>query len=228
MMDPEFRSLENTDKMRFFGVGPFDIPPILPVYKIEPDDVPIDMVPFDVCKRKVHPDKIGVHFYMPDYKMARVWTHPDIYTEMLKRYRFVCTPDFSMYTNWPVALQINSHYRKHWLGYYWQERGMTVIPSVSWSDKRSYEWCFDGDPKNSIIAISSVGTQAELETKLLFMSGFEEMLNRLYPRTILFHGDIPDEAKALCEQDKRKINIVRILAYHAKLRKMEGRKPYGR
>lgn len=224
MMPPELRSLENTDKMSFYGVGPFEIPPIKPVYEIEPLGMPLDMVAFDVCKRIAHPERIGVHFYMPDYKMARLWTHPDIYTEMLRRYRFVCTPDFSMYTNWPMALQINSHYRKCWIGAYWQNEGLTVIPTVTWSDERSYAWCFDGIPRKGIVAISSVGTQAEKETKRLFLSGFEAMLDTLKPRRILFHGDIPDDARKLCQNDKRWITIVRILAYHAKLRKMEGRK----
>ena len=64
---------------------------------------------------------------------------------MFRRFRFVCTPDFSMYTDFPLALQINSHYRKHWLGAYWQSKGITVIPTIFWSDERSFEWCFDAD-----------------------------------------------------------------------------------
>lgn len=54
--------------------------------------------------------------------------------------------------------------------------GMTVYPSVSWSDERSYDWCFDGDPVGGIVAVSSVGTQQNKESKRLFLRGYEEMM----------------------------------------------------
>ena len=222
MMPAELRSLENTDKMEFYGVGRFGIPELQPVYHIPPDDIPLDMVAFDVCKRLTHPDRVGVHFYMPDFKMARIWTHPDIYTPMLERYRFVCTPDFSMYTNWPMALQINSHYRKQWVGAYWQRKGMVVIPTVTWSDESSYEWCFDGVPAKSIVAVSSVGTQAEKETRYLFTMGFYRMMERLQPQTVLFHGDIP---KTIADfiAGNQDTELIKIEPYHRRLRRMEGR-----
>ena len=34
-----------------------------------------------------------------------------------------------------------------------------MIPSISWSDEHSFDWCFDGDPVRGTVAVSSVGTQ---------------------------------------------------------------------
>ena len=49
--------------------------------------------------------------------------------------------------NSPFAMQIYNQYRKHWLAAYWQLNGITVYPTISWSDENSYEWCFDGEPR---------------------------------------------------------------------------------
>ena len=90
--------------------------------------------------------------------------------------------------------------------------GMTVIPTISWSDEKSYAWCFDGDPVGGVVAVSSVGTQMNRESRRLFLLGYEEMLRRLEPASILFHGDIPHECCG---------NIVPIPAFQRKLRHIE-------
>ena len=189
------RQCENLDKAAFEGVGEFDIPQMRPVLLpiSEENGEKPQMIGFNLAARFAHPGDVGVHFFLKDYQFTRLWTSPDIYTPMLERFRFVCTPDFSMFTDYPLAIQIYSHYKKHWLGAYWQAHGMTVVPTISWSDERSYGWCFDGDPVNGTVAVSSVGTQMNAATKTLFLRGFERMIDRLSPRIILFHGDIPPE-----------------------------------
>ena len=34
---------------------------------------------------------------------------------------------------------------------------MKVIPTISWSGARSYEFCFDGVEKGSIVAVGMIG-----------------------------------------------------------------------
>lgn len=100
---------------------------------------------------------------------------------------------YAAYTDMPAAMQIYNHYRKHWLAAYWQFRGMTVYPTVSWSTPESYAWCFDGEPVGGIVAVSSVGTQANKESKRLFLQGYEEMMKRLSPPWVIFYGRVPKE-----------------------------------
>lgn len=95
----------------------------------------------------------------------------------------------------PKAIQIYNHYRKHWLGRYWQDHGITVIPTIAWSTPDSYEWCFDGEPVGGDVIVSSVGTQADPECAELFMSGYLEMERRLEPSKVIFYGDVPDALK---------------------------------
>lgn len=127
------------------------------------------------------------------------------------------TPDFSLYTDFPKVLQIYNHYRKMWLGALWQSYGYKVIPTIAWSDKDSFDWCFDGVPKGTTVAVSSVGTQRNKNTKRAFIGGWNEMLKRLEPETVIFHGSVPQECNA---------NIVKIKSFSDKFK--EARTANGR
>ena len=93
------------------------------------------------------------------------------------------------------------------MGAYLQENGIHVIPTIGWSDESSFEWCFDGEPAHSIVAVSSVGTQKNKESKELFLRGYKEMVRRLEPETIIFYGKVPEE----CTE-----NIVKIRSFQEK------------
>lgn len=77
--------------------------------------------------------------------------------------------------------------------------------TVGWRDKTSFE--FDGMPKGACVAVSSVGTQKRKEAKQAFIAGWNEMLERLEPKTVLFYGNVPKECTA---------NIVKIKAFQEK------------
>ena len=112
---------------------------------------------------------------------------------MLLKFKYVLSPDFSMYTDYPKAMQMWKHYQKHWLGAYMEQYGIKVIPTIGWSDKESFKWCFDGEPKNSIVAVSSIGTQRYEESRKAFLEGYNKMLEVLKPTIILFWGNVTSE-----------------------------------
>ena len=200
------RNCENLDKAVYEGVGCYNIPEIAPVLLDK-----CDFIGFNKAKRCPNQGDLGVHLFLDDYQFFRVWTGVELYMPMLERFQCVCTPDFSLFTDFPLAVQIYNHYRKHWLGRYWQEHGLTVIPSISWSDEKSLDWCFDGEPVGGAVAISSVGTQMDNESRYLFNLGYTEMMARLKPSTIFFHGTVPSWCYG---------NIVPIQAHQAKLREL--------
>lgn len=180
---------ENQDKARFAGVGEYDIPQIIGV-----DDVQVkEWIPFNYVLTCKEPQEKGVHFFLDDYQFERVWNNIDKYTEVLQRFKAVMSPDFSMFTVNPKALQIYQHFRKHFIGAYWQANGLTVIPTINWAE--SFEWCFDGEPTNSVVAISTVGSMNSKANKEGFYKGYEEMKKRLQPKKILCYGTIPEEIK---------------------------------
>ena len=182
---------ENQDKARFAGVGEYDIPQIIGV-----DDVQVkEWIPFNYVLTCKDPHEKGVHFFLDDYQFERVWNNIDKYTEVLQRFKAVMSPDFSMFTVNPKALQIYQHFRKHFIGAYWQVNGLTVIPTINWADEKSFEWCFDGEPTNSVVGISTVGSMNSKANKEGFYKGYEKMKKRLKPKKILCYGTVPEEIK---------------------------------
>lgn len=191
-------NFENLDKAIYPGVGKYDMPEILPV-GADFNVSAFDWVPYDKAYKVKDSDmqNTGIHFFIDDQFFTCLWNRPSVYTGKLRQFGAVCSPDFSMYTNTPRAVWIYNNYRRQWLARYWQENGVTVIPAVGWVDKESFDWCFDGKPRHSVIAISSLGTQEHRESKKLFAEGVEETLKRLEPTQILWYGKIPDQFSEL-------------------------------
>ena len=167
--------------------GPLGIPKLVPAHLN--DCIP--WIPFNCVMSDRQREAHGVHFFIDDYLFQRAWNDPCRYAHLLSGYQAVMTPDFSMFTDYPVAVQLYNHWRKHQLGAYWQSLGLTVIPSICWSDHDSYAWCFDGEPVGGTVAVSSVGTQKNPLARTLFLDGYEEMMRRLLPEKVIFFGDVP-------------------------------------
>lgn len=198
------RNYENLNKRIFKGVGPYEIPQIEATHFES-----CEFVGFNYAAQAKKREEKGIHFFLDDYQFERLWKTPDRYLAMLYDFKYVMTPDFSTYTDFPKIIQIYNHYRKHWIGAYLQENGIDVIPTISWSIPDSYEWCFDGEPEGGAVAVSSVGTQKSKKAKELFILGYKEMVRRLQPETIIFYGDVPEE----CTE-----NIVKIKAFQEKFK----------
>lgn len=201
-------NFENLNKFAFSGVGKYEIPYIHP----ETEYPQGEFIGMNYAKSEKNPESKNVHCFVDDYQFVRYWNTPDRYIAKLKRFRSVCSPDFSTYTDMPLAMQIYNHYRKHWISAYWQLHGMTVYPTISWSTPESYEWCFDGEPEGGIVAVSSVGTQNNKESKSLFLSGYGEMMKRLNPSYVIFYGYVPAE----CDW-----NVIRVNAFHEKFGRLK-------
>lgn len=182
--------LDNFEKAIFPGDGRYDIPLLNPEAA---DSLPAEWIPFNYAASAGRRGDKGVHFFLDDYQFLRCWNDPDRYTKLLSEFSCVLTPDFSTYRDMPMAQQLYNHYRKHWLGTYWQLHGLKVIPTISWSDERSYDWCFDGEPVGGVVAVSSVGCLKNKDATRLFLQGYGEMMRRLEPSWVIFYGKVPLE-----------------------------------
>lgn len=137
------RNYENLERRLFDGVGEYGIPQIEPVAY----EGGCDWIGFNYAKSTKDCEGKGVHFFLDDYQFCRLWSNIDRYIPMLQRFRYVMSPDFSTYTDFPKVMQIYNHYRKHWCAAYMHEAGIQVIPTISWSTPDSFDWCFDGEPE---------------------------------------------------------------------------------
>ena len=130
--------------------------------------------------------KKGVHFFIDDYRFEGVYRNPERSLGRLSQYRFLLTPDYSTYSDMNYWRQMESVAHSRWVGAYWQDQGQIVFPTISWSDRKSFEFCFDGVEKHSIVAIGMIGCKG---SKQEFLFGYNEMLNRIDPNAIICLGD---------------------------------------
>ena len=79
--------------------------------------------------------------------------HSDI--EKLSRYRAVLSPDFSMYLEMAPVMQLYNVFRNRWCGAYWASKGIRVVPTVNWGDESTFDFCFEGIEKGSVVAVST-------------------------------------------------------------------------
>ena len=201
---------ENQERMQFPSDNYFGFP-VLSATQTVGDK----MLRFCDWKDIKDPENYIAHFYYDDYKFISAWREPDKYIDRLKKFKAVVAPDFSLYTDFPIALQILSCYRRQWCGAYWQSMGIDVIPDVVWGTKDSFEFCFDGIPKRSTVAVSTVGVKRDKEwnneTSSLFRDGYNEMLERLEPTAVMFYGDMIEGLEG---------NIIKIPSFYEEKRKM--------
>lgn len=199
----------NVDFIPRFVEGPYEIPMLKP----ESYEKELKWIPFNYAGSMHYKrEEYGVHFFISDYQFQRLWTAREKYAKMITEYGAFMTPDFSPYTDWPFMVQIWNHYRKHLLGAWMQELGCIVYPTVTWTDEKSWKWCFDGEPWRGTVCVSSVGMMKNKENYRMMVRGYDKMMEVLEPETILFYGKIPKECTG---------NIVPIEPHYKRFQKGE-------
>lgn len=172
-------------------VGKYGIPYLPASY-----EVPQEVILFDKALQEPNKSNKFVHFYISDFQFERIWNKPKKYLKVLKQFAGVIAPDFSMFLNAPNAHNIFAHYKKQALAYFYASNGIKVVPSFGTSGAASYEWCFDGLPTHSVIAVCTVGVE-----KNVFIDSMKELNKRLQPELVLVYGKVFDEMQTIF-QDK--------------------------
>jgi hypothetical protein len=174
--------------------GKYDMPTL---EKQDIDLTDLKLIRFsDIVKKETRDKDATIHFFIYDDEFDEVWRDPDAYVDELAQYKQAITTDFSLYTNMSLAMQIFNTYRNRWLGCYWQEKGLTVIPSVSWSDEWSFEFCFDGIQEGAVVAVSTLGCY---DIKSAYMTGFELMCEKIRPEKVICYAKPFDAMRELVD-----------------------------
>ena len=165
------------------GAGGF---PDIPMVDARPDE----LQGFNYAKSTPTADKRGkgCHFFIDDYQFERVWTSPARYLDALRGYDCVLVPDFSLYMDMPDVMQAWNRYRAQALGAYWTREGITVVPTLTWAQPSSYAFCFEGIPRHSTVATSTVGVARDGDAQKVWHDGMREAMRRLEPSRVLLYG----------------------------------------
>lgn len=169
-------------------VGKCGIPMLMDLKNTQ---IPLDIIPFSKIQKNENKRKY-VHFYLHDKEFSKVLTSTTRYLEQLKKYDGIITPDCTLMIGQAPCLQQTNTYMNRAVGYYFQKNGIPVIPNIRWSDKSSFEYCFLGVPKNTIVSVSTHGCLRSTEQKTMFKEGMAAMLDSLTPKAVFVHGFMPD------------------------------------
>ena len=179
------QNIENLLYAQYESNNDYGIPELKPCIIDNLKDIPLQG--FNYALSDKHPEGKGVHFFLHDYQFERVWNYPQRYTDVLYKFAFVLSPDFSVYADMPKALRIYNVYRNRWCGRYWQEHGIKVIPTFTMGDDDSISYCTLGIPKHSTVAISTMGEGRWAGYKGLY-ANWDKMIDILQPNVILLYG----------------------------------------
>lgn len=130
----------------------------------------------------------GVHFFIDDYRFERVWRLPERYLPVLKRFRCVVAPDFSLFVDAPHAVNVWNVYRNRLIASWLQGNGIPVVPSVSWGNRDTFRFCFDGIPRGGIVAIGHTARGRTEAQRALFRQGLAALMERKSPSKLLIYG----------------------------------------
>lgn len=157
--------------------------PIIEAQNAEPDELISFNYVLSTKKRRC-----GVHFYIDDYQFERIWNSPQQYMDKLREFDCVFTPDFSLYMDMPMPMKIWNVYRSRLIGQMMQDVGITVIPTLSWAEKETYTFCFDGIQQGGTVSVSTIGVKLDDENKQMWYNGMTEALKRIRPKRVLVYG----------------------------------------
>ncbi len=157
------------------------------------EHLPERMLPFS--KRHTSRDLNGtcINFYEHDIYFNKIIMNIDRFIRELKVFGSVVSTDCSIYRDMPRATQIGNTYINRAIGFYLQQRGISIIPNVRWSDERSFDFAFDGLEPRGIYALGTVGCMKSKIEKEFFRAGLEEFIYRLCPNKVLVYGSMPGE-----------------------------------
>ncbi len=115
------------------------------------------------------------------------------FRERFKNAKWIITPDYSLFGDFPNALQIFNVYKSRvcaaWLMKNTQAK---IIPNVRWTHPFSYEYCFDGIIGKSNVAVGILGQMQAKDNRKMFQKGFKEMVDRLSPKSIVAYGFVSE------------------------------------
>ena len=86
------------------------------------------------------------------------------------------------------------------------------MPTLSWAGPDSYGFCFEGVPKRSTVAVSTVGVKGDETALAVWQAGMNEAVARLRPKRVLLYGGDVGFDFGSCETVRYKNSVTERMA----------------
>lgn len=164
-------------------VGKYRLPQLAPTQAI-----PSKVICFNERKSVSKPNEYWVDFFIDDALCENFWNHPEVSFANLKRFAGIITTDYSMLPEMLPGQNLWNCTRNRVMAYYLQQQGFNIIPVASWYVESDFEWCFDGLPENSSIAITTNGCMSSPYSKRILLHGVAELQRQKSPANLIVCG----------------------------------------
>jgi len=192
------------DEMNFVGVGQMEFPAVrLDMILEVPDKLSIwcgadmsDGLPppyfynFGSDSTRGMPfDKTIVGFYVDDYRFDKFWDTSSASTmELVKQnYMGAVMPNYSPLITDPRAVRVFQMYKSRWVGRYFQEAGIKIVPDIQ-CVASDLEYLCDGLMGVKTIAIQAHQNYNDLESRTVKATAIDYAMEQLKPDTVLFYA----------------------------------------
>lgn len=134
-----------------------------------------------------------IHFYIDDSKFdgkrTSFWLYPNMVLEIISHFDGIIVPDPSTYSDFPTPLKYWNYYRMNAFGFWISSLGYEVISNVRWNTPDTWEYCFDGNPHNSMLCLGTVASNLKYKINYSqFTEGLMKMYETLKPHTLIVYG----------------------------------------
>lgn len=163
----------------------------IPVIKAYNGPLPDKFITFSEIDKSGSPTT-GVCCCDYDYILDELCYNPKSYLPTLSKYHCIVEPDLSAKIGTPYAVIIGNMFRSHSVSLCFQNNGTPVIPMMKWAMPNSYDVCFAGYEKGGAVFVSTVGSLQDSRSRMYFKHGFNEMLKRISPDSVILYGDVND------------------------------------
>ena len=138
-------------------------------------------------------------FYVDDWRFEGMWTNPVPSLARLKNFglQYAITPNYSLYAEFPMAVQLFNVYRSRWVGCAMQDAGIKVIPDIQWSDQQSYEYCFLGVPVGCPCVSIQFQTRSGVDENYSRMEGLQALMEAVEPQSLLIYGGESEDIETI-------------------------------
>ena len=186
----------DVDQLDYFGimlapdaklVGKYKFPQ-LSAQQLIPSDNPL---PINYMTSKKY---IGnwFHCFTNEKPYQKFWYNFNRYIPYIQSAKGLIATDFSLYRNDETDTLIRNCYKNRVMAYAMQKINPNVIPTAGFAGEKTWDWCFDGLPHHSTVAITTNGTLSDPEAKRLFVGGVDTLVKTLSPFALVICGKFPD------------------------------------